>query len=208
MDKWIEKEVNFLINNYEKLGQRGVAKHLNKHRITVSRKAKKLGLKLRVDNFVRVEVLKDVVKVCLNYKEVLEELNKIVNGKNYKILKEYIKKYNIDVEHFDAFYKNRNRETLGYDISFWLKNGTKIGSSKLKKKLYKEGLKQRICEKCGQDENWKGVKISLILDHINGINDDNRLENLRIVCPNCNAGLETYCGKNIVLKKKLKKYNL
>ena len=49
---------------------------------------------------------------------------------------------------------------------------------------------------CGQDENWKGVKISLILDHINGIYNDNRIENLRIVCPNCNAGLDTFAGRN------------
>ena len=37
--------------------------------------------------------------------------------------------------------------------------------------------------------------MSLILDHINGVRDDNRLENLRIVCPNCAATLETHCGR-------------
>lgn len=41
------------------------------------------------------------------------------------------------------------------------------------------------------------MKISLILDHINVINNDNRLENLRIVCPNCNAGLDTFAGRNL-----------
>jgi predicted amidophosphoribosyltransferase len=41
------------------------------------------------------------------------------------------------------------------------------------------------------------MKISLILDHINGIHNDNRIENLRIVCPNCNAGLDTFAGKNV-----------
>ena len=39
--------------------------------------------------------------------------------------------------------------------------------------------------------------MSLILDHINGVSNDNRIENLRIVCPNCNAGLNTHGGKNI-----------
>jgi hypothetical protein len=57
---------------------------------------------------------------------------------------------------------------------------------------------------CGQDENWYGNKISLILDHINGINTDNRIENLRIVCPNCNATLPTHGGKNVKHVEKLK----
>ncbi len=46
------------------------------------------------------------------------------------------------------------------------------------------------------DDNWRGSKLSLILDHINGISNDNRLENLRFVCPNCNATLKTYCRGN------------
>ena len=71
-------------------------------------------------------------------------------------------------------------------------------------KLYDEGLKQPICEECGQDENWRGKHISMILDHINGVHDDNRLENLRIVCPNCNAALPTHCGRNSKRNKREK----
>lgn len=67
----------------------------------------------------------------------------------------------------------------------------------IKRNLYKEGLKERKCELCGQGEEWNGKKMSLILDHINGINNDNRLENLRIVCPNCNATLDTHCKKRL-----------
>jgi catechol 2,3-dioxygenase-like lactoylglutathione lyase family enzyme len=65
----------------------------------------------------------------------------------------------------------------------------------LKRRLYDHGLKERRCELCGQDESWYGRPMSLILDHINGISTDNRLENLRIVCPNCAATLETHCGR-------------
>ena len=70
----------------------------------------------------------------------------------------------------------------------------------MKEKLYEEGLKERVCEICSQNEFWHGKKISLILDHINGNHLDNSLENLRIVCPNCNASLETHCGKNKKIK--------
>ena len=55
---------------------------------------------------------------------------------------------------------------------------------------------------CGQGPIWMNKKMSLRLDHINGINDDNRIENLRIVCPNCDATLDTFSGKNIKNKTK------
>jgi HNH endonuclease len=53
-----------------------------------------------------------------------------------------------------------------------------------------------MCELCGQGELWQGHRMSLVLDHINGVRDDHRLENLRILCPNCNATLDTHCGRN------------
>jgi ribosomal protein S27AE len=65
----------------------------------------------------------------------------------------------------------------------------------LKERLYDAGLKRPTCELCGQGEVWHGHVMGMILDHVNGVSDDNRLENLRIVCPNCAATLETHCAK-------------
>jgi hypothetical protein len=70
----------------------------------------------------------------------------------------------------------------------------------LKRRLYDEGVKRRECELCGQGESWRGATMALILDHINGVPTDHRLENLRIVCPNCAATLETHCGRNRALE--------
>jgi hypothetical protein len=71
----------------------------------------------------------------------------------------------------------------------------------LKRRLYEEGVKPRECELCGQGERWRGATMALILDHINGVPTDNRLENLRIVCPNCAATFDTHCGRNRALER-------
>jgi hypothetical protein len=65
----------------------------------------------------------------------------------------------------------------------------------VKRRLFAEGLKEPRCELCGQGEIWRGRPMAMILDHINGVRDDHRLQNLRIVCPNCAATLDTHCGR-------------
>ena len=65
----------------------------------------------------------------------------------------------------------------------------------LKRRLLQEGLKTNECEECGISE-WNGKHLVCQLDHINGIATDHRLENLRILCPNCHSQTDTFCGKN------------
>jgi 5-methylcytosine-specific restriction endonuclease McrA len=74
--------------------------------------------------------------------------------------------------------------------------GSLTRTSKLKMRLFAAGLKAKKCEVCNR-EKWNGGPIPLELDHINGRREDNRLENLRIVCPNCHAQTDTYRGRNI-----------
>jgi hypothetical protein len=69
-------------------------------------------------------------------------------------------------------------------------------TSDLRRRLIQEGLKDARCETCGL-ATWRGNPIPLELDHVNGVRDDNRLSNLRLLCPNCHAQTPTYRGRNI-----------
>lgn len=78
----------------------------------------------------------------------------------------------------------------------YLSNRFPMASGHLRKKLIRQGIFDHICEMCGCTK-WLGKPIPLELDHINGDKLDNRLENLRLLCPNCHAQTPTYRGRNI-----------
>lgn len=78
--------------------------------------------------------------------------------------------------------------------SFYLRRGALIGSHKLKIKLLQEGLKKRCCERCHYQE-WQGEPIPIELHHVNGDRFDNRINNLRLLCPNCHALTDNHAGK-------------
>ena len=76
-----------------------------------------------------------------------------------------------------------------------VKNSSYTNFFRLKKRIINENLIEYKCSICGI-ENWNNKPIVLQLDHINGNNRDNRIENLRFLCPNCHSQTETFCKKN------------
>lgn len=149
------------------------------------------------------EELKIAIQKSNSHAETLRNLSLCATGGSHVVLKKYIKLWNIDTSHFLTTSERITKENAFRKIPLKeiLTEKSSYNRGHLKRRLYKEKLKIPICELCGQDENWYGQKLSLILDHINGIRDDNRLENLRILCPNCNATLPTHCGKKANKKK-------
>lgn len=150
------------------------------------------------------EILENIVKESSSKKEVLTKLNIRCAGGNFNTLKKYLELYSIDISHFiknyrNMVYRNQTNKTPLDDI---LVKNSKFSRSQLKIRLYNDGLLEKKCCLCGQGEEWNGMKISLILDHINGVYNDNRIDNLQIVCPNCNAGLDTFAGRNSKIIKK------
>lgn len=70
----------------------------------------------------------------------------------------------------------------------------------IKGRLLKAGLLENKCQECGLSE-WRGKRLSIHIDHINGIRNDHRLENLRMLCPNCHSQTETFAGRNTRQRK-------
>src|SRR5690349_7400014 len=119
-------------------------------------------------------------------------------GGNHRLFRRYVDEvWQIPTSHFDPQRARQRglKRPLPTPIEEILVEGSSFSRSDLKRRLYEAGLKSRMCELCGQGEEWHGQPMSLILDHINGVPNDNRLENLRIVCPNCAATLSTHCGR-------------
>jgi hypothetical protein len=117
-------------------------------------------------------------------------------GGNHRTLHKLIARYGISTDHFDPNWTRRGpRRETATPLEDILVDHSTYNRGNLKRRLYEAGLKVRRCELCGQGETWDGRAMSLILDHINGIATDNRLTNLRIVCPNCSATLDTHCGR-------------
>lgn len=120
------------------------------------------------------------------------------SGGNYKVLHKAIKDYDIDVTHFTGQGWNvglKFRPTKPKNLSEILTEDSHYQTYKLKKRLFNENLKEEKCERCGRTE-WMGYKIPLELHHKNGVNTDNRIENLEILCPNCHALTDNYRGLN------------
>lgn len=140
------------------------------------------------------EILQQIVNESTSYSEILRKLGKSISGDSVSTLKQKLKNYEIP---FTPSHKNTGNLTK-QPIEHYLQKDHPCDSKSLKKRLIAEGLKKDICELCTQTNTWNGKPLTLQLDHINGDHSDNRLENLRIVCPNCHSQTDTFSTRKPV----------
>lgn len=162
------------------------------------------------------EWLEELCSESFSYREVLRKAGRKPSGGNQTTLKKKIKEYNIDISHFTGELWSKGKTAKDDERIKKMANNLEkytdetifqIGSTSrrtVRAYILRHNSIPYECKTCGNKGEWFGKTMPLELHHINGINDDNRLENLCFLCPNCHSITETYCGRNIALKKEEK----
>lgn len=143
------------------------------------------------------EQLRSAVQSAASMSDVLRSLgfNPLHAGSRGTV-KRYIERLKLDTSHWQG--QGWNGQGFGktpLDLADILVEGSSYTTHHLRERLISSGLKERKCERCLLTE-WQGEPIPVELDHINGVSNDHRWENLRLLCPNCHALTPTWRGRN------------
>lgn len=131
--------------------------------------------------------------------DVLRAFGLVNKGRNSNTLKARLEASGLDYSHIPmGIGANAGRRFVRTDVTPLqqiLVEGSSYARGHLKRRLLASGLLRNECYKCEQPPFWQGEPLVLVMDHINGIPDDNRIHNLRMLCPNCNSQTPTFTGR-------------
>lgn len=152
------------------------------------------------------EWLEELVVDAYSYAEVLRRAGRKQAGGNQSHLKGLLEEFEIDISHFTGQNWNKGK-TAKDDPRIYTKCKGEVDFNKhfiensstdrqtIRRYIIKYGLIEYKCAVCENPGEWRGESLALDLDHINGVSNDHRLENLRYLCPNCHALTPTYRGR-------------
>jgi HNH endonuclease len=145
------------------------------------------------------EQFREAVASSDSIAQVIRKLNLAVSGGTYETVKRYIELWKLDAAHFtgQAWLGTRLvsvKPNQRYTLEMIFCEGSTYDRSGLLSAILRWKLRERKCEWCGLTE-WLEQQIAIEVDHINGVSDDHRLENLRLLCPNCHALTSTWRGR-------------
>ena len=138
---------------------------------------------------------KNIVNESFTITECLKKLGLVNKGRNNKTFLARIEEEYISIEHIRRQSSSVAQSKRRIPLEDFLVLGREVKGSDLKKKLISANLMKDECSVCGQLPEWNGKPLSLESDHINGNRLDNRIENLRIICPHCHSQTDTFRGK-------------
>jgi hypothetical protein len=185
-----------------------IAETLNCSQTTITYWLRKLGLKTKKHKSlvwtIDIDALREFTKSSNSFSEILRKIGYVVDRGSgiFHILKRRLIHDGIDFSHIQLGRgSNRgkrcnNQINHKYTLEKVCVENSSYNRTHLKRRLLKEGILKNHCSICGMGEIWQEKPIVHVLDHINGIPDDNRIENLRMVCPCCNSQLPTFSGRN------------
>ncbi len=157
-----------------------------------------------------IQQLEEAVRGSTSFRQVLKKLGLREAGGNYFQLQKYTKELKLDTSHFTGKGWNKGLHRAFKPrmvLNQILVQNSYFQSYKLKNRLIRENLKPAHCEECGWAKTAENGRLPLELDHINGNVNDNRLENLRILCPNCHSLKPTHRGRNRQKKGRVAEWN-
>lgn len=153
------------------------------------------------------EVLTEAAMSSTSMASCIKYLGLKLTGGNYSHIQSLLRYYAVDTNHFtgkgwakgkscvdNESLRSMVRKTKIPDEEVFIKNSYPVSGSKLVKRLLSKGWVY-CCNACGNTGSWLGNPLTLHLDHINGVHNDNRLENLRFLCPNCHQQTHTWGNK-------------
>lgn len=138
-------------------------------------------------------------EAVMSSKSILETMRKIgVSSGSYRRIRNHIIRIGIDPK--IAFPRPKSIPHSKYTLDEIFCIDSKIARSSIREHVLKRNLIFYKCAECSLTNSYNGKYLALQLDHINGISNDNRLENLRWLCPNCHSQTNTFAGKNLPKK--------
>ncbi|MCD7444217.1 HNH endonuclease [Streptomyces lincolnensis] len=144
------------------------------------------------------EVLQEAVSAATNMCEVLRHLGLEVVGGHHTHISRRIKAYGIDTSHFQVPTRRgkvwRPRTPEAFLVEQPVGQARRIPSDRLRWAMATTGVPEQ-CAMCGTEAVWRGHPLPLEVDHIDGNWRDNRIENLRFLCPNCHSTTDSYRGR-------------
>lgn len=138
--------------------------------------------------------LREVVRESSSISEVVRRLGISPVGGNQAHIGRRIATLGIDTSHFSPVSPRRPKGSLGNRLVLGSPSDGRVPGERLRKALLRSGVPEE-CDMCGTGPVWNGEPLRLEIDHLNGDWWDNRLENLRLLCPNCHAVTDTFRGR-------------